>query len=162
MVTTTRTSTALLLVIGLLTVPASLGCSMLQDAPATSLADIPPTAGAAEQTVVVELRRGKGKSEHLRAPLKESMLVQDALKGSGAIQRFHRMNVVLVRMSPNGQQMRLPVAFNPSARRVVDANNYALHGGDWIEVTEDTSTSIDRILETALEPLRPMMRSYRD
>jgi hypothetical protein len=31
--------------------------------------------------------------EYLRAPLKDSMLVQDALKGSGAVNRFRRMDL---------------------------------------------------------------------
>ncbi len=120
------------------------------------------TAMAANPTVVVELRQGKGESEYLRAPLTESMLVQDALKGSGATHRFRRMDIVLVRTSPAGQQLRLPVKFNASTHRVVDENNYAMHGGDWLEVTEDKSTSLDRMIESALQPLRPVMRGYRD
>lgn len=82
------------------------------------------------------------------------MLVQDALKGSGAIQRFRRMNVVLVRETPNGQTLRLPVQYDVAKRRVVETNNYALHAGDRLEVTRDTRTTLDRMLESALEPLR--------
>ena len=55
------------------------------------------TATVTDPMVVVELRGGGDKCEYLRAPLKDSMLVQDALKGSGAIQRFRRMDIVLVR-----------------------------------------------------------------
>jgi hypothetical protein len=110
--------------------------------------------------VVVELHDGKDKTEYLRAPIKDSMLVQDALKGSGAIHRFRRMDVVLVRNVAGGGKLRLPVEYNGSTQRVADQHNYALHGGDTLEVTEDTSTAIDRMIEQALEPLRPMMRTH--
>ena len=112
--------------------------------------------------VVVELRDGKNGREYLRAPLKENMLVQDALKGSGAVSRFHRMDVVLVREAQNGEKLRLPVKYDVTRQQVVDSNNYAMHAGDWLEVTEDTSTVLDRMLESATQPLRPMMRSPRD
>jgi hypothetical protein len=72
------------------------------------------------------------------------------------------MNVVLVRELPNGEKLRLPVKYEVNKKQVVDSNNYAMHAGDWLEVTEDTSTILDRMLETATQPLRPMMRSPRD
>ncbi len=154
--------TALLPVFALL-LGSTVGCSILQDQPAMPLTDDAATmAAASDPQVVVELKREKHETEYLRAPLKESMLVQDALKGSGAIQRFRRMDIVLVRQTPQGEKLRLNVQYNPSTRRVVDENNYALHGGDWLEVTEDTSTALDRFVESAMTPLRPMMRSYRD
>ncbi len=81
--------------------------------------------------VVVELHNGNDKREYLRAPLRDSMLVQDALKGSGAIHRFRRMDVVLVRQVPGRPKLRLPVKYNTSTRSVADEHNYALHGGDW-------------------------------
>ena len=112
--------------------------------------------------VVVELRNGKNGHEYLRAPLKENMLVQDALKGSGAISRFRRMDIVLVRETQNGQKVRLPVKYEVSRQQVVDSNDYAMHAGDWLEVTEDTSTILERMIESATEPLRPMMRSPLD
>jgi hypothetical protein len=34
-----------------------------------------------------------------------------------------------------------------------------MYAGDWLEVTEDTSNMLDRMLQSAIEPLRPMMRS---
>ena len=64
--------------------------------------------------------------------------------------RFRRMNVVLVREVPGSQKLRLPVEYDASKRRVVEANNYAMHGGDWLEVTEDTRTTFDRMIESAI------------
>ncbi len=162
MVTPKQLRIAILPIFALVTVASSVGCSSLRSAPAVDpLATGTETVTVSDPMIVVEMRSGEDR-EYLRAPLKESMLVQDALKGSGAINRFKRMNVVLVRQSPGGEKLRLPVSYNSSARRVADANNYALHGGDWLEVSQDTSTTFDRMLEHALEPFKPVMRSYRD
>ena len=138
--------------LALLILSGSAGCSVLHGKPDQLLQS--STDPAASRIVVVELRDGEDKPEYLRAPWTETMLVQDALKGSGAIQRFRRMNVVLVRETPNGQTLRLPVQYDVAKRRVVETNNYALHAGDRLEVTRDTRTTLDRMLESALEPLR--------
>jgi len=162
MVTANQIRTAIFPLFALLTITSAIGCSTLQSSPGLALADKADDVQVTDPMVVVELRGGDGKREYLRAPLKESMLVQDALKGSGAIHRFRRMDVVLVRATPAGQRLRLPVAFNSSTRKVADQNNYAMYGGDWLEVTEDTSTTFDRMIASALQPLRPVMRGYRD
>ncbi len=132
------------------------GCSSLR-----SHADlmVNPALGATGQPqamVVVELRDGEDRREYLRAPWTESMVVQDALKGSGATGRFRRMNIVLVRTTAQGAPLRLPVKYDVGKRRVVETNNYAMHAGDWLEVTEDTSTMFDRMIDSALDPLRPI------
>lgn len=161
MVTPKQLRAAVLPIFALLTVASSIGCSSLQSNQATEpLATGSETVTVSDPMIVVELRNGDN-HEYLRAPLKESMLVQDALKGAGAVHRFKRMDVVLVRQSPSGEKLRLPVHFNASTRRVVDENNYALHGGDWLEVSKDTSTTFDRMIEQAMEPFKPVMRSYR-
>jgi len=153
--------TALLRILALLLGGVSLGCGSLQQRPAEPLATSTATSAVTDPTVVVELRGGGDEREYLRAPLKQPMLVQDALKGSGAINRFRRMDVVLVRSLPNGEKLRLPVAFDGSTRRVANEDNYALHSGDWLEVTEDTSTTFDRMIDHVMEPLRPIMRTHR-
>ena len=140
----------------------SVGCSSLQTKPADPMASGSETTSITDPVVVVELRNGNDEREYLRAPLKDSMLVQDALKGSGAVNRFRRMEVVLVRHLPDGGKLRLPVRYVSTSRRVANEHNYALHGGDWLEVTEDTSTTFDRMVDQALEPLRPVMRNHRE
>lgn len=152
----------LVVVASTLTVACTCGCGSLQQGPPEPLAAGTETSTVTDPMVVVELRDGNDDHEYLRAPLKPSMLVQDALKGSGAIDRFHRMDVVLVRNTPGGEKLRLPVRFVSTTRRVVSENNYALQRGDWLEVTEDTSSTFDRMIEQALQPFEPMMRStYR-
>ena len=149
--------------LAMLAVASTVGCSTLRTGLSTPLAQqAAEPADDLRAQVVVELRHGKNGHEYLRAPLKENMLVQDALKGSGAISRFHRMNIVLVRETENGQKMRLPVKYDVPQQQVVDSNNYAMHAGDWLEVTEDTTTILERMMESATGPLRPVMRSRRD
>jgi len=147
-------------ILAALVLAVPMGCSSLPDRAAAPLASGDATTTVTDPMVVVELIDGDDDHEYLRAPLKDSMLVQDALKGSGAIHRFRRMDVVLVRHVPGGGKLRLPVRFDSTSRRVGDENNYALHGGDWLEVTEDTSTTFDRMIGQALEPLRSFTRTY--
>ncbi|MHB8969098.1 MAG: hypothetical protein ACYC3X_03355 [Pirellulaceae bacterium] len=150
-------------VLAMLAFASTVGCSTLHTGLSTSLEQqAAEPKGDLREVVVVELRNGKNGHEYLRAPLKENMLVQDALKGSGAISRFRRMDIVLVRETQNGQKVRLPVKYEVAQQQVVDSNNYAMHAGDWLEVTEDTSTILERMIESATEPLRPMMRSPLD
>ena len=138
----------------MLTLSGSAGCSLLHGQPDQLLEQQVGDPSAAQPMVVVELRDGDSNKEYLRAPWTETMVVQDALKGSGAIHRFRRMHVVLVRETPSGQKLRLPVQYDVSKRRVVDSNNYAMHAGDWLEVTRDTRTMFDRMVESAMEPFR--------
>ena len=162
MATSLRIRSGILSIFAILAVAATTGCSTLQAGPDLTLDPQMSKPTDPQAMVVVELRDGKKKSEYLRAPLTETMLVQDALKGSGAITRFRRMNIVLVREAPDGTKIRLPVKYDMTRQQVVDTNNYAMHAGDWLEVTKDNSTMLDRMVESAMEPLRPMMRDYRD
>lgn len=138
------------------------GCGSLHSG-ADLMADPALTAAGQQQAmVVVELRDGDDHREHLRAPWTDTMVVQDALKGSGATSRFRRMNIVLVRTTAQGTKLRLPVKYNAAKRQVVETNNYAMHAGDWLEVTEDTSTMFDRMIDSALDPLRPILGGSSD
>jgi hypothetical protein len=162
MATPLRTQSGILSILAILTVAATTGCSTLQAGPDLMQDPRVGEPANAQAMVVVELRDGSKKSEYLRAPLTETMLVQDALKGSGAIRRFRRMDIVLVREAPDGSKIRLPVKYDMTRQQVVDNNNYAMHAGDWLEVTRDNSTMLDRMLQPMVKPLRPMMRDYRD
>jgi hypothetical protein len=144
--------------LAVLTVSASGGCSALHTGLGSSLEQQAAAPVDPKGMVVVELRREE-KREFLRAPVKENMLVQDALKGSGAISRFHRMNIVLVRQTPDGKTIRLPVKFDVSKRQVAEMNNYAIYGGDTLEVTQDNSTTVDRMFSSWMQPIRSMTRT---
>ncbi len=114
---------------------------------------------ASREVVVVIKPTDEAEREFLKAPVQPNMLIEDALKGSGATRRFRRMDVTLVRRTPGGQLLRLPIKFDIQSRRVASSTNYAVHPGDRLEVVEDTSSIVDRMLESVVEPLRPITRS---
>jgi hypothetical protein len=158
---TIASRTAGLLPVLMVLAAASLGCSSLQTSPADldSHAMMPPPEEEdSEPRIVVELRETEEEPVRLKAPLKEAMVVQEALEGSGALRAFRRMDIVVVRPVPNEMPLRMPVNFDWVERQVSDATNYSLHPGDTVEVTEDSRTLFDRMVETAMEPFKSMTR----
>jgi hypothetical protein len=107
-----------------------------------------------DQTVVVELHREGGLAGRLRVPVKPGMVVQDALEGSGVIDRFDRMTIK-VRRFVKGQQSYLPLTavYDHDRDEVRPESNYAIQPGDILIVTEDTSSSSQDMLQQLLGPL---------
>lgn len=134
----------------------SFGCGSLQTGPASPGAD--EVAAAPNGELFVELHDADQQVYHLKAPFKDSMFVQDALRESGAMRRYRRMDLTLVRQLPNGQKLRVPVKYDAVKKAVTPATNYSLHPNDTLEVVQDASTTFDRMLESAMAPLRPIMR----
>jgi hypothetical protein len=158
---TIASRTASLLPLLLVIAATSVGCSSLQTSPADlgrQASTPPPAEEDSEPRIVVELRETEEEPERLKAPLKDGMVVQEALKGSGALNRFRRMDIEVVRPVPNDRPLRMPVNFDWVQREVSPATNYSLHPGDTVEVTEDSRTIIDRMVESAMEPLKSMTR----
>ena len=158
---TIASRTAGLLPMFMVLVAASVGCSSLQTSPANWDAQAmmpPPEEQDSEPRIVVELRETEEDPVRLKAPLKEGMVVQEALEGSGALRAFRRMDIVVVRPVPHDLPLRMPVNFDWVERQVSDATNYSLHPGDTVEVTEDSRTIIDRMVDSAMEPFKSMTR----
>jgi hypothetical protein len=158
---TIASRTAGLLPVLLVIAATSVGCSSLQTSPVDLGQQAlmqPPEEEDSEPKIVVELRETEEEPVRLRAPLKEGMVVQEALKGSGALNSFRRMDIEVVRPVPNDRPLRMPVNFDWVKREVSAATNYSLYPGDTVEVTEDSRTIIDRMVESAMEPLKSMMR----
>ena len=109
---------------------------------------------ASDQTVVVELHREGGLAGRLRVPVKPGMVVQNALEGSGAMDRFDRMTIK-VRRFVKGQQAYLPLTavYDHDRNEVRPESNYAIQPGDILIVTEDTSSSSQDMLQQLLGPL---------
>jgi len=107
-----------------------------------------------DQTVVVELHREGGLAGRLRVPVKPGMVVQDALEGSGVMDRFDRMTIK-VRRFVKGQQAYLPITavYDHDRNEVRPESNYAIQPGDILIVTEDTSSSSQDMLQQLLGPL---------
>jgi len=109
---------------------------------------------ASNQTVVVELHREGGLAGRLRLPVTSGMVVQDVLEGSGAIDRFDRMTIKVKRFV-KGQQAYLPLTavYDHNRNEVRPESNYAIQPGDFLIVTEDTSSSSQDMLQQLLGPL---------
>jgi hypothetical protein len=82
------------------------------------------------------------------------MVVQDVLEGSGAIDQFDRMTIKVKRFV-KGQQGYLPLTavYDHDRNKVRPESNYAIQPGDFLIVTEDTSSSSQDMLQQLLGPL---------
>ena len=68
------------------------------------------------------------------------------------MKRFRRMNVEIVRTSPQGNRHKMAVAFDRAKRQIEPQCDYSLHPGDVIIVTEDSSTIIDDMFQEVMGP----------
>ena len=107
-----------------------------------------PAALASGPTFTVELHAEGKKPEARQAALEGEVYVQQVLEKSGAMKRFRRMNIEVVRTTPQGNRHKMAVAFDRAARKIEPQNNYCLHPGDVIVVSEDSSTIIDDMLQS--------------
>ena len=136
------------------------GCATLPANHTADLSQAVKTDANVRGEVVVQLKDDKG-SRYLKAPLRGNMVVQDALTGSGALNEFNRMDVVVVRTLPSGEKLRMPVTVDPGSRAVNSATDYSLYPGDVVEVTEDPRTLLDRVIDSALSSLGPIATHQR-
>ena len=102
----------------------------------------------------VELRTAYGARSRIRLPLHSGLCVQDALRLSKAVEQFDNMQVKLKRPTKDPRRfLPLEVAFDAEYRRVDPINDYALHNGDYIVVTQSTGADISELMEGATSPL---------
>ena len=106
------------------------------------------------QTMVVELHRLNGLAGRVRVPVKPGMVVQNVLEESGAFDQFSRMTIKLKRRV-DGRQGYLPLTavYDHGRKTVRPESNYAIRPGDFLIVTEDTTTSTDEMVQQLLGPL---------
>ncbi|MBA63682.1 MAG: hypothetical protein CMJ76_15105 [Planctomycetaceae bacterium] len=102
----------------------------------------------------VELRNAYGARSRIRLPLQAGLCVQDALRLSKAIEQFDNMQVKLKRPTKDPRRfLPLDVQFDAEYRLVEPLNDYALHNGDYIVVTQSAGADIGELLEGASGPL---------
>jgi hypothetical protein len=137
----------------LMSVATMLGCSALQLDPSSADMIMTPIAeaGAGQQvsaTPSVKLEiRAAGKSPELREiPLREGMCIQDALIETQLTRRFGRMDLQLMRHNAQGLA-KMDSRYEHKRNRVNPMYDYALHPGDHLVVTEDTTTVLDDMLK---------------
>ena len=102
----------------------------------------------------VEMRNAYGARSRIRLPLQSGICVQDALRLSKATEQFDNMKIKLKRPTKDPRRfLPLDVQFDAEYRRVEPLNDYALHNGDYIVVTQSAGTDISELLEGAANPL---------
>lgn len=110
--------------------------------------DVEPAATAPVMgTVTVEFHKARGGVTHsVDVALTENMCVQDVIDQAKAGRYFGRCYIDLIRNLPNGQPHVMKVAYDSDRARVSHAANYALHPGDKVKVSEDTTDMFDDLL----------------
>ncbi len=102
----------------------------------------------------VELRNAFGARTRLRLPLQQGICVQDALRQSKALESFDHMHVKLKRPTKDPRRfLPLDVEFDAEYRRVDPLNDYALHNGDYIVVTQSSGADIGELMDGAAAPI---------
>lgn len=101
----------------------------------------------------IEFHSVDGKPERVEMPLQAPLFLQDALDNSEALAHFRREKIQLYRKtSESAPYTRLEVAYDRSKRRVFPESDYAIHSGDRLIITEDTSTFVDDMLGSVRGP----------
>jgi hypothetical protein len=95
----------------------------------------------------------EGKPEQLQRTLSGSIHVQEALEQTGAMKKFRRIEVELVRPLPSGQFHRIVCEYDVGTKQVTPEFDYALLPGDRLIVKEDPSNMFDDMLNSALGPM---------
>jgi hypothetical protein len=98
--------------------------------------------GAPAGKYVVELRDSKGRSSSAEFSIAGPLCAHDALQAAGAVKKFRRIKVELVRPLPSGDLHRMPIEYDRAIRRVPAECDYGILPGDRLIVTEDTSNML--------------------
>ena len=102
----------------------------------------------------VEMRNAYGARSRVRLPLQAGICVQGALRLSKATEQFDNMKIKLKRPTKDPRRfLPLDVQFDAEYRRVDPLNDYALHNGDYLIVTQSAGADISELMEGAVNPL---------
>ena len=104
-------------------------------------------AGIAKVDIIFQPDRGQ--PERMERSLTEPTTVQQMLVQSGAVKKYGRIEVELLRPLPNGGSHRIPCEYDRATKQINPENDYALMPGDRVVVKEDASTVIDDIMRSA-------------
>ncbi|MFV1966727.1 MAG: hypothetical protein ACC628_14985 [Pirellulaceae bacterium] len=111
-----------------------------------------PSVGADGPTIAIEFYPEDGKPERAYLPLDSVTYVQQVFERTNAHRRFSRMKAQIHRQLPDGGSHKLDVRYDRKSRRVEPGFDYALHPGDRLQITEDTTNVIDDMLESVAGP----------
>jgi len=105
----------------------------------------PVNPGIPNQAVVV-IRKGDDQSDRMVFNLDQETHIQDLMARSGASRRYSRIDLQLIRTSPDGQKHRMGVEFDRTTRKVKPESDYYIRPGDVLVVSQDTTTFIDDLV----------------
>jgi len=109
--------------------------------------------GPAPETCLVRFEPKGAAPEQIEVPLRQQMFVSDLLEEVQAEKRYRRMNITVFRASPEDDRWhRMESEYQGRKHGVSELTNYEIRPGDRVVIAEDTSTTLDRILE-GMNPL---------
>ncbi|QDU27564.1 hypothetical protein ETAA8_26520 [Anatilimnocola aggregata] len=111
-------------------------------------ADVPGAAAPAGK-FIVELRPVSGKARAIEHTIAGPLNVHDALVQAKVIKEYRRMKLELVRPLPSGGWHRMPVEYDRTSKRVAAECDYAILPGDRLIVTEDPTTILGDMMDSA-------------
>jgi hypothetical protein len=100
---------------------------------------------------VIEYRDASGRGSSSDFTLAGPINIHEALQQAGAIKKFNRIKIELVRPLPAGGWHRMPIEYDRGIRRVPAECDYAVLPGDRLIVTEDTGNMVTDMMESAKE-----------
>ena len=145
----------------LLGAPAVTGCStidvnlngLLPYSPKQTVLAEPPEGPA----VIIELHPDGGKPQRGWLPLEGVVHAQQALEASGAIRKFGRVKLYLLRFSDEGRgRHRLEIEYDRGQQRIPFESDYALRPNDRFVIVEDTATMFNDMMDSVTRPFGPL------
>ncbi|MFN0021035.1 MAG: hypothetical protein ACKVP0_22480 [Pirellulaceae bacterium] len=106
-------------------------------------------ANANTDKVEVIFQPDRGQAERLERPLTEATTVQQMLVQTGALKKYRRIEVEVMRPLPNGGAHKIPCEYDRETRQINPESDYALMPGDRVIIKEDASTIVDDIMQSA-------------
>ena len=104
-------------------------------------------AGGAKVDIIFQ--PDQGQPERMERSLTEPTTVQQMLVQSGALNKYRRIEVELLRPLQNGGSHKIPCEYDRATRQISPETDYALMPGDRVVVKEDPSTIVDDMMRSA-------------
>ena len=143
------TALSMCLLVAAMTGCAGLGTPKSDLTAELSKAGTPGTEASNSAKVDIIFQPDRGQPERMERPLTEATTVQQMLVQSGAMKKYRRIEVEVIRPLPNGGAHKIPCEYDRETRQINPENDYALMPGDRVMVKEDPSTIVDDIMRSA-------------
>ena len=135
----------------------STGCSTLPSSLSSSgafsnSAEAPVAAGSQAQ-YLVDMQFAYGGSKKFKGNIGHGTTVQSAIEASGAMKKFRKMDVAVMRkIDGDFQPLKMTSNYNSSKRKVSSETDYALQHGDRVVITPLSENKLLQAFGTLVEP----------